>query len=230
MKRHLYILVLLMLLPVVLMQSCKPDGDKFELSCGSALTIAEGATETIHVTGVADFTITTNNSNVACVKNGTSIVVTGVRIGQTTLTVSDNNGNQLTCTITIAKSDAQKNFINDRTPRVENWLPQAVYTETTAGLQVTRENNIDADGYVAEGTTTFGFYFIESGDFCRISAKTDFSVRGTYQEGKMAICSDGETKYYLCDKIDVQKIFDGHVWIVVTCKDLPEIRIVTEVF
>lgn len=230
MKQHLYILLLLLLLPTVLLQSCKTDEEKFELSCGTTLTLSEGTTQTIYVSGATEYSITTNNNNATCVKNATGIAVTGVRVGNTTLTVSDNNGHQLTCAITVTKSDAQKNFINDRTPRVENWQPQTVYTETTTGLQVTRERNIDADGSVADGTTTFGFYFVETDNFLRLSAKTDFSTRGTYQEGKLAICSAGETKYYLCEKVDVQKIFDGHVWIVVTCRDLPEIRIVTEVF
>lgn len=228
MKKNKYIFTFsLIFLLAISLSACK---EEFLLSCGTALTVTEGATEVIEVKGDVDFSINTDNDNAMCEKRGSTIVVTGVKIGQTKLTVSDNNGHQLSCTITVAKSNAQKNFINDRTPRVENWLSQTVYTETTAGVQVTRERNIDADGYVAEGTTTFGFYFIETGDFCRLSAKTDFSVRGTYQDGKIALCRSGETKYYLCEKVDVQKVFDGYVWIVITCKDLPEIRIVTAPF
>lgn len=125
---------------------------------------------------------------------------------------------------------SQQDFVTDRTPRIENWLQPVIYTETTPGLQVSRETDINADGSFAEGVTTFGFYFVETGNFCRISAKGDFSTRGVYQEGKIAISQSGKTEYYLCDRLEVRKVYDQHVWIVATCKDLPEIRIVTEVF
>lgn len=231
MKKDINILSFALTLSLILLLSaCKPESDGFSLSCGNKLTIAEGDVQTIQVNGGGDFSIKTNNNNAVCVKKSNAIEVTGAKVGTTVLTVSDNGGTQLSCTITVTKSDAQKNFITDRTPRIENWLQHTVYTQTTAGLQVSRERNVDADGYVMEGSTTFGFYEIETGNFCRISAKGDFSTRGTYPDGKVAICNGGETNYYLCDKIEVQKIYDGIAWIVVTCDELPEIRVVTEVF
>lgn len=230
MKKFQYIISLaFMFLLAISLPACN-ETDDFSLSCGEALTIVEGSSDVIEVRGAIDFSIKTDNNNVACEKNGSTITVTGVKVGQTRLTVSNNEGQQLSCVITVDRSELQKNFVNDRTPRIENWMHQVIRTETTAGLQVTRENNLDADGYVSEGTTSFGFCFVETGDFCRLSAKGDFASRGVYQDGKIAICSDGKTEYYLCEKVDVQKVYDGHVWIVVTCKELPEIRIVTEVF
>ena len=215
--------------------ACKPDGDtggKFSLSCGDKLTLIEGETEIASVQGVEQFVVYTDNDCVAWVVNdNNTIAITAVKVGSCVLTVTRNDGEQLSCAITVTKSAAQKDFEIISTPRVENWLPQTVNTETTAGLQVTFESGIDAAGRKIEGMSTYGFYFTETGAFCRISARGNFTSRGIQSDGMVAMFTPGEPIcYYLCDKVDVVNILNGKVWIVASMPQHPDLRVVTETF
>ena len=59
------------------------------------------------ITGI----IETDNSNALCTKDGNHITVKGVKLGSCILTVTAENGEQATCTITVEKSAAQKDFL-----------------------------------------------------------------------------------------------------------------------
>lgn len=215
--------------------ACEPKGERdgeISLSCGEALSIVEGETESISVSGVDDFVFTIDNNNVSCERNASTISITGIKVGDCRLTVTDKDReHSVTCVITVVKSAAQKDFEIISTPRVENWLPETVKTETTDGLQVTCEAGIDAAGRKADGATTFGFYFIEEGAYCRLSAVGDFSVRGKLTNGMIAIQESGaQVQYYLCRTVEVVNVLNGKSWIVATTDSRPDLRIVTEVF
>ena len=232
MKRCDYKIVFLLML-VSLFVACGPKEniDKFALSCGATLTVAEGASEVISVQGGGDFLVATDNAYAGCVKNNATITVTGVKVGQCRLTVTAQDGQTIVCTITIERSAAQKDFKIFSTPRVENWLDEVVDTEKTAGLQVTCEHNIDAAGLEASATTTYGFYILESGAYCRLSAKGDFNKTGVLTDGMVAIAREGEpTQYYLCEKVEVVNNLNGKSWIVASMPSRADLRIVTEVF
>ena len=79
--------------------------------------------------------------------------------------------------------------------------------------------------------STYGFYFIETGAYCRISARGDFTSRGIQPDGMVAIFTHGEPiRYYLCDKVDVVNILNGKVWIIASMPQHPDLRVVTETF
>lgn len=232
MKRCDYKIVLLSML-ISLFVACGPKEniDKFALSCGAALTVTEGESEIISVQGGGNFLVATDNAFAGCVKNNATITVTGVKVGQCRLTVTAEDGEKIVCTITIERSAAQKDFKIFSTPRVENWLDEVVETEKTAGLQVTCEKNIDAAGLAATGCTTYGFYFVEGGAYCRLSAKGNFNSTGLLSDGMVAIAREGEpAQYYLCEKVEVVNHLNGKSWIVASMPSRADLRIVVEVF
>lgn len=96
---------------IALFTACTPDkginANLFAIQ-PEALTIVEGETATITVSGGTDFDISTDNSNATCVKNSdATISVTGLKVGTCTLTVTKGN-ESLSCKITIERSAAQK--------------------------------------------------------------------------------------------------------------------------
>ncbi len=223
--------------------ACKSSNDikgTFSLSCGNVLSLVEGENEIIKVNGADVFTIDTDNDNAACVKNdNNTITVTGVKLGDCVLTVIRDDGEKRTCKIIIEKSIAQKDFEIISTPRVENWMPETVNTETTPALQVTFEKGIDAAGRRIEGMTTLGFYFTdtyasyttEKGAYCRLSAQSDFTQRGILPNGMVAIYTPGQAvQHYMCEKVEIVNILNNRLWIIASMPGRPDLRIVTEAF
>lgn len=216
--------------------ACNPDNgieaNKFSLQ-PSSLAIVEGETATITVTGGTDFTISTDNGYAACTKNNdATISVTGVKVGSCVLSVTKGT-ETLTCDITIGQSGAQKDFIIYATPRVENWLPETLNTETTPGLQVSCEKGIDASGWERDANTTaYGFFFTETGQFLRLSAEGDFGARGTLANGIVALRENASApvEYLLCESVTIEKVSNGKIWIIASMPDRSDIRIVTETF
>ena len=218
---------------LLVMAACTPDApqDKFSLSCGAALTLAEGEERDVTVIAAADYTAVVDNHNVSLVKNGATLTLKGVKVGKSVLTVTAADGEELTCTITVDKSSQQKNFIVISTPRVENWLDATLNTETTAGLQVTYETGIDAAGMSHAAASTYGFYFVDTDQYMRISAKGNFAEKGVLAEGMLVMTApDGTPQYFLCEKVEVVKVSDGKSWIVVSMPNRSDLRIVTESF
>lgn len=218
---------------MMLLVACQPNvtTDKFSLSCGSALSVKENDTDIIEVIAGGDYIIETDNRNALCTKDGNHITVKGVKLGSCILTVTAENGEQATCTITVEKSAAQKDFLIFSDPRVENWKDTPVYVENTDGLQVTCERDTDVAGYHSPGTTTYGYYFVESGQFCRLSAPTDFAEKGDFQGGVVAI-GDGnnDTRYYLCENVAVVKVINGKAWIEASMDMRADLRMVVELY
>lgn len=224
---------LFIIVAISLLAACNPSDvkTKLSLSCGPTLSVVENGVETIEVSGGGEYHIDSDNMYAECSKNGSIITVTGVKVGQCVLVVTAESGEKATCTITIGKSAAQKDFLVFATPRVENWLDHTVDTETTEGMQVTCEQGIDAAGRHVQGYTTYGFYNINTGDFCRLSALGNFSDRGEIPGGILAIGSAGSpTQYYLCERVEVVNILNGKVWIEASFSSRSDIRIVTEQF
>ena len=221
---------------ITLFAACNPDkgidANRFAIQ-PDALTIVEGETATITVSGGTDFDISTDNSNAACTKNSdATISVTGLKVGTCTLTVTKGT-ESLTCSITINRSAAQKDFLIYATPRVENWLAETLNTETTPGVQVSCEKGIDASGWERDdNTTTYGFYFTETGQFMRLSAEGDFTARGSLSNGIVALRDNNNSivEYILCENVSIEKVSDGKVWIIASMPSRPDIRIVTETF
>lgn len=234
MKYIVRISVTMVALVMLLAQvACTPDGSvaKFSLSCGTTLTLAEGETIQVEVVTAGEYSATVDNHNVSIAKSGAIITITGVKVGDSELTVTATDGETLTCKITVEKSSQQKNFVVISTPRVENWLGTPLNTDTTAGLQVTCERGIDAAGLSNEGVTTFGFYFVESGEYLRLSAQGDFATKGELSDGMLVMAAPNATpQYYLCEKVEVVKVAGGKSWIVVSLSERSDVRIVTEVF
>lgn len=225
-----------LLLCLALFFACTPDkgidANRFAIQ-PDALTVVEGETAVITVSGGTDFDITTDNSNAACTKNSdATISVTGVKVGTCTLTVTKGS-ESLSCTITIERSAAQKDFLIYATPRVENWLAETLNTETTPGLQVTCEKGIDASGWELDpNATAYGFYFTETGQFLRISAEGDFTARGTLTNGIVALRDNNNSavEYILCEKVTIDKVSSGKIWLTASMPSHADIRIVTETF
>ena len=218
---------------LLVMAACTPEApqDKFSLSCGAALTLSEGEKRDVNVIAAADYTAVVDNHNVSLVKNGATLTLKGVKVGKSVLTVTAADGEVLTCTITVEKSSQQKNFLVISTPRVENWLDAALNTETTAGLQVTYEKGIDAAGMSHAAASTYGFYFVDTDQYMRLSAKGDFATKGVLTEGMLVMTApDGTPQYFLCEKVEVVKVSDGKLWIVVSMPNRSDLRIVTESF
>lgn len=218
---------------LLLIAACRPDAslDKFSLSCGSALTIREAEQSVIEVRGGGNYAIETDNRNAACNKNGNIITVDGVKVGQCTLIVTSEGGEVATCVITIEKSAAQKDFLVFSNPRIENWMPEPVYVERTDGLQVTCEKDTDVAGAYAPGTTTYGFYFVETGEFCRLSAPGDFTAKGNIAGGIVAIGGNNKsTQYYLCENVAVLNVLNGKAWIEASMSSRSDIRMVVELY
>ena len=217
----------------LLVVACQPDitPQKFSLSCGEALALRENDTELIEVIAGGEYTFVTNNHNALCTQEGSFIKVKALKQGTCVLTVTAQSGEQINCTITVAKSPAQKDFLVFSDPRVENWKNETVYVEKNDGLQVTCEKDTDVAGYNIQGTTTYGYYFVESGQFCRLSAPTDFSTRGEYDGGIVAI-GDGnnDTRYYVCQKVYVQKVSNGKAWIEARMEMRADLRMVVELY
>lgn len=221
---------------IALFTACTPDkginANLFAIQ-PEALTIVEGETATITVSGGTDFDISTDNSNATCIKNSdATISVTGLKVGTCTLTVTKGN-ESLSCKITIERSAAQKDFLIYATPRVENWLAETLNTETTPGLQVSCEKGIDASGWERDdNTTAYGFYFTETGQFLRLSAEGDFTTRGTLSNGIVALRDNNNStvEYILCEKVSIEKVSGGKIWIIASLPSHPDIRIVTETF
>ncbi len=224
----------IMAMVLVLTAACNTQDDKkgVKLSCGDAMTMTEGATEVINVTGTTTFEVSTDNGYVQCTISGTSnITVTALKVGSCRLTVTGEDGSQATCVITINKSAAQKDFEIHSVPRVENWMSETVKTEETPGLQVTQEMGVDVTGNIASGVTTYGFYYTESGAYCRLSARGNFMKRGILADGMVAIYNPGEpVQYYLCEKVEVVNVLNDKIWIVASMVSHADIRIVTELF
>ena len=228
--QHVYTSLSLLAM-TLLTVACQPTvtTDKFSLSCGDMLTIRENDTDIIEVTAGGDFIVETDNSNALCRKNGTHIIVKGVKLGKCILTVTVESGEQVACTITVEKSAEQKDFLIFSNPRIENWQDTTVYVEKTNGLQVTCEKDTDVAGYSQPSTTTYGYYFIESGKFCRLSAPTDFGIEGNFPGGVVAV-GDGnnDTRYYLCENIAVLKVMNGKAWIEASMAMRADLRMVVE--
>lgn len=215
----------------MLVVACQPDKnlDNFSLSCGDKLTLRENDTDLIEVIAGGDFVITTSNNCALCTKEANYIRVKAIKVGTCMLTVTAEGGDQLTCTITVEKSSAQKDFLVFSDPRVENWKETPVYVEKTDGLQVTCEKGIDVAGYSSPQTTTYGYYFVESGEFCRLSASTDFATKGEYEGGIVAIGdADNNTRYYLCERVSVLKVSNGRAWIEASIDMRTDLRMVVE--
>lgn len=238
MKKSIYNSVsafLLFCVFVLTMVACNPENgekaNRFALS-QEAVVITEGETVVINVSGGTDFTISTDNDYARCEKNSNATIsVTGIKVGKCILSVKKGD-DSLTCAITIEKSAAQKDFEIYSTSRVENWQPETVNTETTAGLQVTCERGVDASGWeLDDNTTTYGFFFTETGSFLRLSAEGNFGARGKLSNGVVAIQEQGaQVQYYLCESVEVVKVHNGKSWIVATMASHPDVRIVTEAF
>lgn len=218
---------------MLLVVACQPPvaTDMFSLSCGSALTVKEGDSDIIEVIAGGNYMIETDNRNALCTKEGNHITVKGVKVGSCMLTVTAENGEQATCDITIEKSAAQKDFLIFSEPRVENWDDTPIYVQKTDGLQVTCERDTDVAGYPSPGTTTYGYYFVESGRFCRLSAPTDFATKGDFEGGVVAI-GDGnhDTQYYLCENVAVVKVMNGKAWIEASMDMRADLRMVVELY
>lgn len=223
--------VLMML--TMLFAACQPENtyDRFAIDCGSELTLRENATELIEVIAGGNYTIETNNSNAICTQDGNYIRVKAIKLGTCILTVTAESGEQATCTITIEKSPAQKDFLVFSDLRIENWKDETIYVEKTDGLQVTCEKDTDVAGYYSPGTTTYGYYFVESGHFCRLSAPTNFAVKGDFKGGIVAI-GDGnnDTRYYICDAVSVVKVSNGKSWVEASMAMHADLRLVVELY
>ncbi len=91
---------------------------------------------------------------------------------------------------------------------------------------------MDASGWeLDDNTTTYGFFFTETGSFLRLSAEGNFGARGKLSNGVVAIQEQGaQVQYYLCESVEVVKVHNGKSWIVATMASHPDVRIVTEVF
>ncbi len=211
------------LVGILLLPACENnDKNKFALS-ETELTLVENEQAVISVSGGESFVIKTNNDCIKCETNGTMITITGIKVGQADMTVTMGS-EQLTCKITVERSAAQKDFEIFSTPRVENWMPETVRTEDTPGLQVSCE---EGQG----GETIYGFYFLETGEYCRLSADGDFTQRGMCRNGVVSMRNkNGEVQHYMCDKVEVVKVLNGRVWIVASFPAHPDLRIVTENF
>lgn len=233
MKKISYISYILASLCMMLLVACHTDvpSNKFALSCGDTFTIGEGDTEMIEVVAGGNYTIATSNKNARCTISGSNIEVKGVKVGDCLLTVTAESGEQLTCTITIEKSAAQKDFLIYSAFRIENWQDSTVYVDEALGLQVTYEKNTDVAGYNSLGTTTLGYYFVESGAFCRLSAPIDFCEKGDYQGGIVAI-GDGnnDTRYYLCENVSVVKVIQNKAWVVASMNARADLRLVVQLY
>ena len=217
----------------MLVVACQPDKnlDNFSLSCGAELTLRENATELIEVIAGGNYMIETDNNNAICTQDGNYIRVKAIKLGTCILTVTAESGEQATCTITIEKSSAQKDFLVFADLRIENWKDETLYVEKTDGLQVTCEKDTDVAGYRLPGTTTYGFYFVESGHFCRLSAPTDFAAKGIFEGGIVAI-GDGnnDTRYYICDAVSVVKVSNGKAWVEASMAMHADLRLVVELY
>lgn len=232
MKRNIIASLALVML-TMLVVACQPDKniDNFSLSCGGELTLRENDSDLIEVIAGGNYMIETNNSNAICTQDGSYIRVKAIKVGTCILTVTAEGGEQLTCAITVEKSSAQKDFLVFADLRIENWKEETLYVEKTDGLQVTCEKDTDVAGYNTPGTTTYGFYFVESGHFCRLSAPTDFATKGNFEGGIVAI-GDGsnDTRYYICDAVSVVKVSNGKAWVEASMTMHADLRLVVELY
>ena len=66
----------------------------------------------------------------------------------------------------------------------------------------------------------------------RLSAEGDFSVRGTLNNGIIALRDNNNSavEYILCEKVSIDKVSGGKLWITASMPSRSDIRIVTETF
>ena len=218
---------------MLIVVSCKTETtlDKFSLSCGQSLTLREGDTDVIEVVQGGAYTIETSNDNVLCIKDANNITVKAVKVGNSLLTVTAETGEQIECTIIVEKSAAQKDFQLFSYPRIENWKDSTVYVDKTLGMQVTYEHDTDVAGFYAPGNTTLGYYFIETGEYCRLSALTDFRSKGNFEGGIVAIGNgNNDTHYYVCEHVEVVKVHDNKAWVIASMNAHADLRIVIDLY
>lgn len=221
----------LFVLSAVMFVSCKDDsGNKsFSLS-ESKLSLKVGETASVRVSGASEFIVEMTGVIASYSVDGNIIYVEAKKVGTAALRVSSGS-ETLECPVTVGENSAQIGFFANKTPRVEMWQSNTVNTETTAGLQVTYEKNVDASGWPASGCITLGFLYVESGEFLRVSAKGDFDKIGELSDGMVAIKgSDNKIDYLHCDKVEVSKVTDGKSWITLEFPARSDIRIVKESF
>ena len=231
-KSHI-VAIATFIVSMLLVVSCKTETalDKFSLSCGQSLTLREGDTDVIEVVQGGAYTIETGNDNVLCIKDANNITVKAVKVGSSLLTVTAETGEKIECTIVVEKSAAQKDFQLFSNPRIENWKENTVYVDKTIGMQVTYEHDTDVTGYYVPGNTTLGYYFIETGEYCRLSALTDFRSKGIFEGGIVAIGNaNSDTHYYVCECVEVVKVHADNAWVIATMNAHADVRIVIDLY
>lgn len=221
----------LFVLSAMMLVSCKDDSSNKPFSLSeSKLSLKVAETATIRVSGVSGFTVEMTGNIASYTIDGNVIYVKAEKVGTAALRVLSGS-ETLECQVTVSENSAQIGFFADKTPRVEMWQPNTINTETTAGLQVTYEKNVDASGWPASGCVTLGFLYVESGEFLRVSAKGDFDKMSELSDGMVAIKgSDNKIDYLHCDKVKVSKVSDGKSWITLEFPARADIRIVKESF
>lgn len=234
MKNKIYnaIRLCLCLVAVCGMASCE---DKETIVKSGIYSMKVGEELTLSMPSSTQYGITANGSAVEYLCSGNRLKVTAIKEGQTDLTVvTDRADESCNYTFRVAKNAYQIGFTVISRPRVEAWKGETLSTADTPGLQVTYERGIDvAGGSASSDVRTYGFIFPATGEFLRLSARGDFSCKGTLSDGIAALrtSADAPIEYFACEAVSVEKVNDeGKIWMIFSFANRADIRVVTEPF
>ena len=209
--------------------SCSDDKEDASLRLDKTeISVVNGESARIGVSGVASVTLAVQDESIATAVYSEGIItVTGHKTGQTTLTVTAENGSSATCLIRVTPSDEELNFTGEDASRVEGWLSQTVYTLATRGIVSSFQKNTDAYGLSREGWVAFGVSDPESDQWLRVGFKGNLQ-EGIKEGGFAVIRNNHSTESYICSQVRIRQVVGIKVWLELKFENRPDIRIVAE--
>lgn len=209
--------------------SCSDDKEEASLRLDQTeISVVNGESARIGVSGAASVALVVQDENIATAVYSEGIItVTGRKTGQTTLTVTAENGSSATCLIRVTQSDDELNFTGEDASRVEGWLSQTVYTMATRGIVNSFQKNTDAYGLSREGWMAFGVSDPENARWLRVSFKGNLQ-EGSKEGGFVVIRNNDATESYICSQVQIRQVAGIKVWLELKFADRPDMRIVAE--
>ncbi len=232
MNRSKYIRYILPLVALLaLLPACK---EKVEVPQPTSFNLKVDESVVITLPSSSSYTVIVDMPLVDYKLVGENLTVTALKEGTTSVKVILDSGKEHKYTFTISQNTSQIGFKVSTKPRIEAWHKgEVIYTEQTAGLQVTCEPGTGITGEATDASTrSYGFIYPESGKLLRFTAQGNFAQTGELSNG-IAAMRESETsplQYEECE-ISIEKVnSEGKIWFILKFKNRSDIRIVTEGF
>lgn len=215
------------MLSLLLLYACQDTEEEFGLS-ENKKEILLNETFELSVKGTNSYIIGLSDENIVeYAEKGNLIIIKGVGVGATTMTVTASNGLKKTCFIIVREDELDVNFVENATPRIE-WNTDVPYSDTQDGFLFIARNLQDAFGGFNMGAKTYEYSLMDNPEsYYSVSAYGNFSEIGELSDGLVIFHDGNGMKYYKADKVILKQIKSGQNYLIFYLSNNITVRVVT---